>query len=174
MLIQGLGDIWLLVQGATFALQTLKDAAKNAPREVKDLIEDVENLKLCLKGIEGVIDSQGAVLRPHDDIKKGMVQVLRRCAEMVDGLERIAASHKSIVQTEGEVSGEEAKRKQWLLAMDKAYRAYLRIKWTTMDAAITDIRTLLQQHMSALQMIMTSVAASVNPTSVARSGNIVD
>lgn len=168
MLVQGLGDIWLLVRAATFALQTLKDAAKNAPREVKDLIEDVANLKLCLKRIEGIVNNQGAVLKPHDDIKKGMVQVLRRCAEMVDGLERIAASHKSIVQTEGEVSEEEAKRKQWLLAMDKAYRAYLRIKWTTMDAAINDIRTLLQQHMSALQLIMQSVAASVNPTSVAR------
>jgi hypothetical protein len=161
MLIQSLGDVFVLVQLATFVVQTLNDAATKAPKQVKDLIDDASRLKRMLTNMETIIDRQGAALKPHDEIKQDMVQILIRCGEMVKGLEHIATSYESIAAKEGEGAGSESRAKQWLKAMNSLQVLYRRVKWTTVDAAVKDLRGLLQQHMQALQVIMQFLATSV-------------
>ncbi|KAF7503244.1 hypothetical protein GJ744_004072 [Endocarpon pusillum] len=159
MFIQGLGDAWVIIQIATKVIQVLRHAAKNSPKEVTDLIEEAENFRTCLDHVKSVIDNDGAILKPHDEIKRGLLQVLKRCGELVESLQNTASSYESIVKNEGDASDGDAKRKQWLTAFDKGYRGFLRIKWTTLEAAVKDVRMLLQQHMTALQMIIQSLEA---------------
>lgn len=161
MLIQGLGDIWVLVQGVTFMVRTLHAAVTKAPKQVQELLGDATHLKSLLLGIESMVNEQGAVLKPHDEIKRDMVQVLRRCGDMVTALEQIATSHQIIVDEEGEASEAESKAKQWLRAMNSPQGLYRRIRWTTMENAVRELRELLAQHMQALQVIMQFLATLV-------------
>jgi len=161
MLIQGLGDIWLLVQAGTIVIQKLYAAATTAPQEVKDLIDDAATFKALLRQTEISIHKHGTILRQHDDVKAAIVRVFRRCGDMLDHLERIANSYESIVETEGEASGDERRRKQWLKAIDNAYKAYRRVRWTTEDGALRELRHLLHEHEGRLQTVMSSLSMLV-------------
>jgi hypothetical protein len=161
MLVQGLGDIFLLVQSVKLLIETLHAAVRKAPKQVQGLLEDVAALERLIVAINSMVNEHGAVLKPHDDIKSGMVQILPRCGEMVEGLAQIASSYKIIVENEEEASEDESKANQWLRAMSSPRVLYLRVKWTTMENSIQKLRELLAQHMQALQTILQLLAASV-------------
>lgn len=161
MLIQGLGDIWLLIQAGTTVIQKLRAAATTAPQEVKDLIDEAATFKAWLIQTQISIHTHGKILRQHDDVKAAIVRVFRRCGEMLDHLEMIANCYKSIVEKEGEAPGDERRRKQWLKAIDNAYKAYQRVKWTTEDEALRGLRHLLHEHEAHLQTVMSSLSMLV-------------
>jgi hypothetical protein len=161
MLIQGLGDIWLLVQAGTIVIRKLHAAATTAPQEVKDLIDDAATFKALLRQTESSIYRHGTVLKRHNDVKAAIVLVFRRCGDMLDHLERIANAYENIVEREGEAPGDERRRRQWLKAIDNAYKAYQRVRWTTEDGALRELRQLLHEHEAHLQIVMSSLSMLV-------------
>jgi hypothetical protein len=146
MVINGLGDVYILVQITTTAVEKLA-AARHAPKEVRELIEDAHAFKTCVSEAHTTIHNNGAILKPHDGIKRSMVWLLKRCEETAGEMQKIALSYEDIVEKEGEATRADVVRNQWLRALKTGYQ---RIKWTTMDEAVKELRTQLTQHIQVL------------------------
>ena len=146
-MINGLGDIYTLVQLTALVAQKLK-ASRHAPSEVLVLIDYVDRFKSCVARAEQNIRDYGAILKPHDGLKSDMVKLLQRCEETVSKLQRIATSYEKIVREEGAATEDVLSRKQWARALKTVY---LQIKWTTIGNAINDLRNQVSEHMQFLQ-----------------------
>jgi len=77
-----------LVQGCR---QLIKDA-KGAPKEVRNLIEELENLSNIAEGIEGIVrETENEGLRTKVD--EAVREALERCVGIVDGLKSVLAEY---------------------------------------------------------------------------------
>ena len=148
-MIQGLGDIFVLIQITTAVVKKL-NAARYAPDEVKALIEDAEAFRSCVADVDDNIRRHGAVLKPHDGLKKNIVWILRRSEETAQKLYKIVISYEGIVKEEGVATAAETSRKQWTRAFKTVYQS---VKWTVLKDVVKDLRKELLQHVQVLHFM---------------------
>lgn len=147
MAVNGIGDVVAIVQITIQVAQTL-EGVKNAPKEVKRLIEEVKRYQSCIASAVTSIRKHGAILKPHDSIKRDIFWFLRQCAETTDKLSKIANSYQDIVSKDGgAASNDEASWNQWIKALKTVYH---RIKWTTKGDIVEDLRAEISRHVQIL------------------------
>lgn len=148
-MINGLGDIFVLIQITAVVAKKL-NAARHAPADVKDLIEDTEAFRSCVVDADDNIRRHGAILKGHERLKKNIVWILRRCNETAQKLHKIVIAYEGIVQDEGVASTDETSRKQWAKALKTVYQS---VKWTTIKDAVKDLRKELLHHIQILHFM---------------------
>lgn len=148
-MINGLGDIFVLIQFTIVVAKKL-NAARYAPADVKDLIDDTQAFSSVVVDADENIRKHGALLRGHDALKKNIVWILRRCDETVQKLHKIVVAYEGIVKDEGVATTDEASRKQWARALKTVYHS---VKWTTIKESVKDLRKELVQHIQILQFM---------------------
>jgi hypothetical protein len=148
-MINGLGDIFVLIQITAVVAKKL-NAARHAPADVKDLIEDTEAFRSCVVDADDNIRRHGALLKGHDRLKANIVWILRRCDETAQKLHKIAIAYEGIVKEEGIATADETSRKQWARALKTVYQS---VKWTTIKDAVKDLRKELLHHIQILHFM---------------------
>lgn len=136
------------------------NAARHAPAEVRDLIEDAEAFRSCVADADDNIRRHGAILKPHDGLKKNIVWILRRCDETAQKLHKIAVAYEGIVKEEGVAIVDETCRKQWARALKTVYQS---VRWTTIKDAVKDLRKELLHHIQVLHFMSQQLLKFVLP-----------
>lgn len=148
-MINGLGDIFVLIQLTTVVLKKL-NAARYAPAEVKDLVDDTQAFLSVVVDADDNIRRHGGLLKGHDALKKNVVWILRRCDDTAQKLHKIAVAYEGIVKEEGVANVDEASRKQWARALKTVYQS---VRWTTIKDTVKDLRKELLQHVQILHFM---------------------
>lgn len=157
-MIQGIGDVAVLVNLAVSVAQKLDRAVHKAPAEILDLKDDAQALELALKRVLAILREEGSLLRPHDDTKAALGAQFRRCGGLLEDLKKIVAEYEVVIVTnDGAPVGDEAtQRKAWLAASKKACQdAFLRLKWTTMDKVVSYFHNQLNEQLAVLNVTIT-------------------
>ena len=165
--ISGIGDIAVLVKLAIVAGQVLKNAVRTAPAEIRELVEDTDNMESMLKSATVVLGEHGAVLKFRDDIKQNFLAVFKRCGETLQYLQKVVSEYESVVNDNGEANTAEEDRSRWLMIFNKISLAYLRIKWQSTVEAVRYLRVRFGEHISILNTVMICLQKSVSPYLVA-------
>lgn len=149
----GIGDISLLINLGASVTKGLHSAATTAPEGVGRLRRDVDYMQATFFLTMSILEEYGAILRPYDDLRNGIIEVFSRCERTFQDLELVTKGFERIVAHEGKVPGNDTGI-FWEHAFKNYYTA---INWTTMDDAINHIRQHLAQTFTALQLTMQSL-----------------
>lgn len=147
----GLGDIANIVKLGVKVATLLHEAAKIAPKEIRDIIQQVDYLHAVLRSTKTALEDHGAILRQHPDIKRAIAKVFRNCEETLNELHEVAKEYERAIQRDGVPRDEATVKERWA----KAFKTgYLRAKFLTMDEALAGINENLRGHMAALNLMM--------------------
>ena len=146
MAINGVGDVIALVQLTTQVVQTLR-AAKNAPEEIKDFIQEIDRYESWVESAAGRLRRHGALLKSHNDVKRNIQAVLEQCADTTSKLRKIAAKHQQIVKKKGVATAKDVNWQQWI---DAFKTVYSNIDWTTKTQMINSLRSEVARNVQML------------------------
>ena len=144
--IAGIGDLAVAVDLSLRVLQILR-SIQSAPREISDLVHNVEMLGTVLQSMRSVLEDHGEIPPQRADVMRGLQLVLCRLEEILMGLRTISEEYSQVLCRTPVPPDEDSRLWLWQRTL---HNGFLRLRWQTTSDLTADLCNRINQHFTVL------------------------